>query len=84
MGVFVGFFSWRGEIGCKYHYKRADDSPTLNAGLGSFVIFQESQTNIAKKSYTFVSPADYFNLQTFWTQIKSMKNFPAWEELILA
>ena len=33
---------------------RADDGPTLNAGFGSFVIFQGIRTSIAKKPYNFV------------------------------
>ena len=33
---------------------RVDDSPTLNAGLVSFMIFQGIQTSIAKKPYIFV------------------------------
>ena len=34
---------------------RADDGPTLNAGLlGSFVIFQGIRTSIANKPYIFV------------------------------
>ena len=50
-----------GEEGSKYHYKRAiigppaschvDDGPTLNAGFGSFVMFQGIQTSIAEKVY---------------------------------
>ena len=30
---------------------RADDGPTLNAGLAAFVIFQGIRTSIAKKPY---------------------------------
>ena len=33
---------------------RADDGQSLNAGLGSFVIFQGIRTSIAKKPYIFV------------------------------
>ena len=33
---------------------RADDGPTLNGWLGSFVIFQGIWTSIAKKPYIFV------------------------------
>ena len=34
---------------------QADDGPTLNAGLGSFVIFQGIRTSIAKKKTIFFS-----------------------------
>ena len=34
---------------------RADDGPTLNAGLVAFMTFQEIRTRITKKLYTFVT-----------------------------
>ena len=38
---------------------QANDGPTLNAGIGSFVIFQ---TSIAKESYSFCDfPEDPFS-----------------------
>ena len=52
------FFSWWGKGGSKNHYKRAfrwraDDGPTLNAGLVA-AIFQGTRTCIARKPYIFV------------------------------
>ena len=48
------FLTDEGERGSKYHWKRANNGPTLNAGLVVLRFVNGIQTSIAKERYTYV------------------------------